>query len=67
MVERGHDDGCGIDEWIAWEYAKVHRLHDRLGLKDRAAIEYFNGPHTINGKGTFEFLHKQLNWGPSLQ
>jgi len=60
MVERGHDDGCGIDEWIAWEYAKIHRLYDRLGLKDRDAIEYFNGPHTINGKGTFEFLHKHL-------
>ena len=66
MVERGHDDGCGIDEWIAWEYAKVHRLYDRLGLKDKDAIEYFNGPHTINGKGTFEFLHKHLNWTPAL-
>ncbi|MDD4017564.1 MAG: hypothetical protein PHV28_06425 [Kiritimatiellae bacterium] len=60
MVERGHDDGCGIDEWIAWEYAKVQRLYDRLGVTDRTMIEYFNGPHTINGKGTFEFLHKHL-------
>jgi hypothetical protein len=62
MVERGHDDGVGIDEWVAYEYAKVRRLYDRLGIGDRTAIEFFNGPHTINGVGTFEFLHKHLNW-----
>ncbi len=65
MVERGHDDGVGIDEWVAYEYAKVRRLYDQLGIGDRTAIEFFNGPHTINGAGTFEFLHKHLNWpGP---
>ena len=64
MVERGRDDGCGLDEWIAWEYAKVDRLYSRLGLEDRAAIEYFNGPHAINGKGTYEFLYKHLAWQP---
>ena len=26
------------------------------------AIEVFDGPHKINGVGTFEFLHKQLKW-----
>jgi len=25
-------------------------------------METFVGPHTINGKGTFDFLHKHLNW-----
>jgi dienelactone hydrolase len=62
MVERGHNDGVGIDEWVAHEYAKVRRLYDQLGIGDRTAIEFFNGPHTINGVGTFEFLHKHLNW-----
>jgi len=62
MVERGHDDGVGVDEWVAYEYAKVRRLYDRLGIGDRTAIEFFNGPHTINGVGTFEFLHKHLGW-----
>jgi len=62
MVERGHHDGVGIDEWVASEYAKVRRLYDQLGLSDRTAIEFFNGPHTINGIGSFEFLHRQLNW-----
>jgi len=62
MVERGHDDGVAPDEWVAYEYAKVRRLYDTLGIGDRAAIEFFNGPHTINGVGTFEFLHRHLNW-----
>ncbi|MFO0929723.1 MAG: hypothetical protein U0736_22325 [Gemmataceae bacterium] len=63
MVERGHFDGVGPDERIGLEFAKVRFLYEaRLGLKDRAAIEWFVGPHTINGKGTFEFLHRHLSW-----
>jgi len=62
MVERGHHDGVAPDEWVAAEYAKVRRLYAQLGIADRTAIEFFNGPHTINGAGTFEFLHRHLNW-----
>jgi dienelactone hydrolase len=62
MVERGHDDGVSIDEWVAYEYAKVRRFYTKMGLGDRAAIEYFNGPHEIHGVGTFQFLHEHLNW-----
>ncbi|MGQ9731640.1 MAG: alpha/beta hydrolase family protein [Candidatus Zipacnadales bacterium] len=62
MVERGHNDGVGVDEWIAYEYAKVRRLYDTLGIPDRTEIEFFNGGHMINGQGTFDFLHKHLNW-----
>lgn len=62
MVERGHDDGVGLDEWVAWEYAKVRRHYVKLGLADKTEIEFFNGPHTINGQGTFRFLHRHLNW-----
>ena len=32
MVERGHSDGVGIDEQVAYEYAKVRRLYDRLKI-----------------------------------
>jgi hypothetical protein len=32
----------------------------RLGIPDRTTIEWFNGPHTIHGVGTFEFLKKHL-------
>jgi len=63
MVERGHFDGVGDDEWVAFEFAKVRHLYQaRLGLGDRAEIEWFVGPHTINGRGTFAFLHRHLDW-----
>ena len=62
MVERGHHDGVGIDPWVAYEYAKTRWLYVNLGQKDKTEIEYFNGPHAINGVGTYEFLHKHLSW-----
>ncbi len=62
MVERGHDDGVGIDEWVAWEFAKVRRHYDKLGLSDRTEIEFFDGPHTIHGVGTYRFLRHHLQW-----
>ena len=62
MVERGHNDGVGTDEWVSYEYAKVRRLYNKLGIGDRTTIEYFDGPHTIHGVGTFEFLHQKLGW-----
>jgi hypothetical protein len=61
-VERGHIDGVGIDEWVAYEYAKVNRLYSKLGLKHLTEIEYFEGPHTIHGVGTYRFLHHHLRW-----
>jgi cephalosporin-C deacetylase-like acetyl esterase len=60
MVERGHEDTVGIDEWVAYEYAKVRRLYSKLGLSDRTEIEFFPGGHMINGKGTFAFLARHL-------
>jgi dienelactone hydrolase len=62
MVERGHFDGVAPDEWVAYEYAKVRRLYVQLGLGERTDLEFFDGPHTINGVGTFQFLYKHLNW-----
>jgi dienelactone hydrolase len=63
MVERGHTDGVSQDEWVAFEYAKVFNLYShRLKLADRCEMEVFDGPHTINGKGTYDFLHKHLAW-----
>jgi cephalosporin-C deacetylase-like acetyl esterase len=60
MVERGHHDGVAPDEWVAYEYAKTYRHYALLGHGDATEIEYFNGPHTINGDGTFNFLRKHL-------
>jgi len=60
MVERGHDDGVAPDEWVAYEFARTKRRYVKLGIGDRAEIEFFDGPHTINGEGTFRFLDKHL-------
>lgn len=62
MVERGHNDGVAPDEWVAAEYAKVRRFYVQMGIGDRTEIEYFDGPHTINGKDTFAFILRNLNW-----
>jgi dienelactone hydrolase len=62
MVERGHLDRVGRDQWVAHEFAKVRWLYAQLGLADRVEIEFFQGGHSINGVGTFAFLHKHLNW-----
>ena len=62
MVERGHLDLVGRDRWVAHEYAKVRWLYAQLGIAERTQIEFFQGGHSINGEGTFEFLHKHLNW-----
>lgn len=62
MVERGHRDGVAPDEQVAYEYAKVRLLYADLNIADRTEIEYFDGPHTIHGVGTFDFLHRHLDW-----
>jgi dienelactone hydrolase len=60
LVERGHNDGVGLDWWVAYEFAKVRWLYAQLGRGDRCDIEYFPGQHEIHGVGTFEFLQRHL-------
>ena len=62
MVEHGYLDGGYPTEWVTSEFGRVRKHYDLLGIGQRAKIEFFNGPHTINGVGTYEFLHKQLGW-----
>lgn len=62
MVERGHLDTVGRDQWVAHEYAQVRWLYTQLGLPDRTEIEYFQGGHSMRGVGTFQFLHRHLEW-----
>ena len=65
MVERGHFDGVAPDDRVAAEFAKVQNMYSaKLGLTNDARIEWFVGPHTINGKGTFEFLKEKLSFHP---
>ena len=63
MVERGHFDGVAPDERVALEFAKVKHLYAaKLGIANDACIEWFVGPHTVNGQGTFQFLADKLGW-----
>jgi hypothetical protein len=62
MVERGHRDAVAPDEWVAYEYAKVRRHYDELGIPGNTKIEFFNGGHEIHAKGTVEFLEEHLKW-----
>lgn len=63
MVERGHFDGVAPDEKVGYEFAKVRRLYAaKLGIGERCEIEWFPGPHCINGAATIDFLHKHLEW-----
>ena len=65
MVERGHFDGVAPDETVAYEFAKVRHLYQaKLGIGDHCEIEWFVGPHAINGKGAYQFLDKHLDWTP---
>ena len=66
MVERGHFDGVAPDKMVAYEFAKVRFLYAaKLGIGERTEIEWFVGPHSINGVKTYEFLHRHLKWpGP---
>jgi dienelactone hydrolase len=64
MVEWGFDDAIGTASWVNYEFAKVRRLYAKLGLSDRTTIEHFDGPHTIHGVGTFQFLREKLGLNP---
>ena len=56
----GHANDPGM---VAYEFAKVRFLYEaKLGIGDRCELEWFVGPHTIHGVGTYKFLHRHLNW-----
>lgn len=55
--------GAAPDERVAYEFAKArHLCQARPGIGDRAEIEWFVGPPTISGDGTFRILHRHPQW-----
>ena len=60
MVEAGHRDGGQPTELVSGEFGRVRRHFDRLGIAERAELEFFDGPHRIHAVGTFEFLDRHL-------
>ena len=65
LVERGHSDGVGIDEWVAYEFARVKRRYRQLGVPDRTELRYFVGGHEINLPLTQSFLETHLPVRPA--
>ncbi|QDU76993.1 Alpha/beta hydrolase family protein [Bremerella volcania] len=63
MVERGHFDGVADDEKVGHEFAKVRHLYAaQLKIPEQCEIEWFDGGHMIHGQGSFDFLHRHLQW-----
>ena len=67
MVERGHLDGVAPDEWVNYEFGKVRRTFDMMGLPERCEIAHFASGHEIDGKATVAFLARHLNWPRGLE
>ncbi|MBI3974060.1 MAG: hypothetical protein HY332_22510 [Chloroflexi bacterium] len=67
MVERGHRDGVGLDEWVAFEYAKVRRRYADLRIPELTEIAFFEGGHKIDGTATFAFLDRHLRWQSQME
>jgi len=62
LVERGHRDGVGVDEWVSYEFGKVRRYYDENGWAGKARIVYFNGPHRIDGVEAIPALRQWLGY-----
>jgi len=49
-----------VDEWVAYEYAKVRRWYEEAGMGERTRIAWFNGTHRIDAVETLDFLRRFL-------
>jgi hypothetical protein len=45
---------------VSREYANAREFYDKMDIGDRTTIEFFDGPPTMHGVGTFQFLKKHL-------
>jgi dienelactone hydrolase len=61
MVERGHLDNVGRNEYVGFEFGKVRYIYDHnLKMPERTEIHWFDGGHSINGEKTYPFLDRFL-------
>jgi hypothetical protein len=60
LVERGHRDGVGSDEFVLAEFARLRRFYDEMGLAERLGLAFFNGPHRIDGEEALGFFKRWL-------
>lgn len=62
MVETGYQDGVAPHEWVGYEFTKVQRVYDHLGIGGRAVLGFHMGGHEVHADTIFPFLHKHLQW-----
>ncbi|GHU15904.1 hypothetical protein FACS1894163_04220 [Spirochaetia bacterium] len=61
MVERGHLDQTGLDEYVGFEFGKVRYYYDHcLKAPERAEIKWIDGGHTAYVDKIVPFLDKFL-------
>ena len=60
MVERGHADTVGWDEFVGYEYALVRRTYALLKLPMRTEIDWFDGGHEIDLEPALAFFDRFL-------
>ena len=63
MVERGHGDAVGWDEFVGYEYALVRRTYAQLKIPERTEIDWFDGGHEIDVGPALDFFDRFLKDG----
>ena len=66
MVEIGDHDGVEImpRSMVDREIDKALEVYRKLGVPEKGQVSRFNGPHMVDGHGTYPFLDRCLNWNP---
>ena len=69
MIEAGAKDGVIIAprRFADLEMSRVEELYRKLGIPEKGQVARFDGPHQINGAGTYPFLDRWLGWTPVKQ
>jgi len=60
MVQRGHADTVGWDEFVGYEYALVRRAYSLLKIPARTEIDWFDGGHEIDLEPAMAFFDRFL-------
>ncbi len=66
MVEMGDFDGVIVAprSLVDREIEKVLEIYRKLGIPEKGQVSRFAGPHKVEGRDTYPFLDRWLNWKP---
>jgi len=60
LIEAGISDSIFPIDGVKSSYARLENLYDKLNVKDKIAIDIFEGEHQISGAKAYDFLVKWL-------